>query len=26
VGPILEVGPRGKHHTLRLLKDACVPA
>jgi DEAD/DEAH box helicase domain-containing protein len=26
VGPILEVGPRGKQHTLRLLKDACVPA
>lgn len=26
VGPILEVGPRGKPHTLRLLKDACVPA
>ena len=25
VGPVLEVGPRGKHHTLRLLQDACVP-
>jgi DEAD/DEAH box helicase domain-containing protein len=26
VGPILELGPRGKQHTLQLLKDACVPA
>src|SRR5438105_4891464 len=26
VGPILEVGPQGKQHTLRLLKDARVPA
>jgi DEAD/DEAH box helicase domain-containing protein len=26
VGPVLEVGPRGKRHTLDLLKGACVPA
>jgi DEAD/DEAH box helicase domain-containing protein len=26
VGPVLEVGPRGKQHTLHLLKDARVHA
>jgi DEAD/DEAH box helicase domain-containing protein len=26
VGPVLEIGPRGKQHTLHLLKNACVPA
>jgi DEAD/DEAH box helicase domain-containing protein len=26
VGPVLEVGPGGKQHTLHLLKNACVPA
>lgn len=26
VGPVLEVGPQGKQHTLDLLRGACVPA